>query len=454
MFTKKNLKNKINRILKPVNIKEFVSSIWSDETKKNNIKPQKPDILIKPLLPLKKPRKFLKKLSNIQKEHVDSNFNNQNSHTHSKNLNHIRLKYDSHKLIKHPNNPIIIPNNDNWWESFQVFNPGAIEIEGKIHMIYRSIGVDGESRLGYANSSNGFDVHYRLSYPVYKHKMTANNSYYENSSGGSWGGAEDPRLVRVENEDVIYMTYTAVDNGIRVGLTCIKVDDFKNQKWNWSLPKLISRPDEIHKNWVIFPQKINGKYAILHSISPKISIEYLDNLDFKKFKYIESFHYKYDHTRSNKWDSLVRGVGPPPIKTQYGWLILYHAMNKYNPSQYLLGAMLLDLNEPTKVLHRSVQPILVPEELYENQGFKTGVIYASGAVIKDGNLIIYYGGADSYVCVAFVNFNEFLNKLVSDEQIKMNNSIIPTINFKNVGIDNIKNQIKQKIQKNFAKNIN
>jgi predicted GH43/DUF377 family glycosyl hydrolase len=86
-------------------------------------------------------------------------------------------------------------------------------------------------------------------------------------------------------------------------------------------------------------------------------------------------------------------------------------MDKKDPGKYKVGAMLLDLNDPTKVLRRSRIPILEPNEFYENNGFKAGVVYASGAIIKGGNLIVYYGGADSYVCAASTNLKSFLNSL-------------------------------------------
>ncbi|MFA6982119.1 MAG: hypothetical protein WC243_03805, partial [Patescibacteria group bacterium] len=200
-----------------------------------------------------------------------------------------------------------------------------------------------------------------------------------------------------------------------VALTAIKVDDFIKRKWKCKTPALISPEGEIHKNWVIFPEKIDGKYAVLHSISPKISIEYRDSLDFSKEEVIKSY-YKNDDSRKGCWDSLVRGAGPPPIRTKHGWLLFYHGMDKLKPSAYKLGAMLLDLNDPSKILYRSKAPILEPSEDYENNGFKAGVVYASGAIVKGDELYIYYGGSDSYICVAYCNLEEFLQDLMREEK--------------------------------------
>jgi predicted GH43/DUF377 family glycosyl hydrolase len=320
-------------------------------------------------------------------------------------------------LKRHKKNPIISPKPDNHWEAWQTFNPGAVLLNGKVHLLYRAIGSDGISRLGYAVSKNGLTIENKLSNPAYQLKMKERAfNIYSFFSGGSWGGAEDPRLVRVGKENVLYMMYNACDNGLRVALTSIKLDDFLNKKWKWRQPIFISPPGQAHKNWLLFPEKINGKYAILHSIKPHIQIEYLDDLEFKDNPHIKSIH--GGAPRKGVWDKWLRGVGAPPIKTKYGWLIFYHAMDD-DWSKYKVGTMLLDLKDPTKVLYRSKKPILEPEEFYENNGFKGGVVYASGAVVKNGKLFIYYGSADSHVCVATANLNEFLKALKKDVEPKV-----------------------------------
>lgn len=321
-------------------------------------------------------------------------------------------------MVKSEQNPIILPRSENGWEAWQTFNPGVILLDGKIHFLYRAIGQDGISRLGYTASSDGFTLDERLPYPVYEHKTKLGERVfiiYSYFSGGSFGGAEDPRLVRVDEEDVLYMTYTACDNGLRIGLTSIKVDDFLNKKWQWRPPALISPPGEVHKNWLIFPEKINGQYAVLHSIKPNIQVKYLDSLEFDDIDYIESFH--GGAPRKNCWDKWLRGAGAPPIKTKDGWLLFYHAMDN-DWSKYKVGAMLLDLADPTKILHRAKEPVIEPEETYENCGYKPGVVYVSGAVVKDGDLLVYYGAADSHVCVAYANLDEFLEALKKEPKPK------------------------------------
>src|SRR3990167_2516971 len=325
-------------------------------------------------------------------------------------------------FTKSEENPIISPKSENNWEAWQTFNPGVILIDNKVHFLYRAIGKDGISRLGYAVSSNGFHIDKRLPSPAYQHEKGAQTfTIFSYLSGGSFGGAEDPRIVRVNNEDVLYMTYTACDNGLRVGLTSIKVTDFINKKWKWKPPALISSPNEVHKNWLLFPEKINGKYAILHSIKPNIQIEYFDSLEFDNTEYIDSFY--GGGPQKKCWDKWLRGAGAPPIKTSAGWLLFYHAMDN-DWSKYKVGAMLLDLNNPTKVLFRAKEPVLEPSEEYENNGYKKGVIYVSGSIIKDGNVLVYYGAADSYICVAYAPIDEFLNALTQGKKPKLTSKTI------------------------------
>lgn len=323
------------------------------------------------------------------------------------------------KRVRH--NPIIEPSLYSW-ESKATFNPAAFESDGKIHILYRAIGEDDSSVLGYAYSYDGLNIEGRPTYHIYKRFFNYNENMpkIDYISGGGWsGGCEDPRLVLID--DTVYMIFTAFDGwgSVRLALTSIKLEDFKKKKWNWKKAVMISPPGQINKNWVIFPEKINGKFAIMHSFYPNILIDYfdsLDELDGKKF--IKSNNTRpVDHTRG--WDSWFRGVGPSPIKTKDGWLIIYHAMDHKNPDRYRMGAMLLDLKDPTKILYRSNSPILEPEEDYENNGHKWGVIYACGAVVKSGELFVYYGGADKYVCVATINLKELIEDLKKNKEVKL-----------------------------------
>jgi predicted GH43/DUF377 family glycosyl hydrolase len=323
--------------------------------------------------------------------------------------------HEIRQLKRHPANPILKPKQENKWEMDATFNPAALFLDGKVHLLYRAIGEHGVSVLGYASSDNGFLIDERLDNPVYqlgpsfseiKNDALPKSEYV---SGGSWAGCEDPRITHIGNR--IYMTYVLFDgyNPPGVALTSISVSDFLTKNWKWKKPIFISKPGEIQKNWMLFPQKINGKYAILHSITPKISIEYVDKIHDESLV-IESM--KMPGEDAHRWDNIVRGAGAPPLKTKYGWLVLYHAMDKKDPNKYKVGAMILDHDDPTKILYRCKHPILEPNAVYENHGAKSGVVYVCGAVIKDNMLLVYYGGADSVVCVATENLDEFLEDMV------------------------------------------
>jgi predicted GH43/DUF377 family glycosyl hydrolase len=318
-------------------------------------------------------------------------------------------------------NPVLSPRHEMGWEALGTFNPGIYQDEDEVlHMFYRALGRDGISRIGYAKSDDGLYFDKRLPYPVFEPRSQAGLAETGKSgpvgydpifygSGGGWCGAEDPRVVRID--DNLYMTYVAFEGwqSMRMALTYISVEDFKKGKWEWKKPIMISAPGMPAKNWLLFPEKINGKFAIIHSIVPKVEVVYFD--DPEKMEIIKSPRPIGPQSGiEGRWDSLIRGGGPPPLKTELGWLLFYHAIEKKEPDKYKLGAMILDKDDPTKVLYRSNNAILYPEMWYENDG-KPGVVYASGSVIRGDDVYIYYGGGDRVVCAAKTNLKQLLDYL-------------------------------------------
>lgn len=337
-------------------------------------------------------------------------------------------------LKKFGGNPIIAPNPKHPWESRATFNSAALYEDGKVHFIYRALGDTDLSVLGYATSSDGLHIDERLDEPIYFPREaweTPGQKVFKTfadhfASGGGYGGIEDPRITKVD--DKLYMTYVAFDgaNPPRVALTSINVDDFINRKWDkWEKPKLISSPGMVNKNAVIFPEKINGKYCIFHRVYPNILVDYVDDLEFND-SYLQG-HY-FIPPRKTHWDSKKIGAGAPPIKTKDGWLFVYQSVGYQDPGKYKIGAMLLDLNDPTKVLARSNHPIVEPNESYENDGFKAGVVYPCGAVVVDNNLHVYYGGADTVVCAASQNLDTFLTDLKYHREPKLRKVHSPILN--------------------------
>jgi predicted GH43/DUF377 family glycosyl hydrolase len=237
------------------------------------------------------------------------------------------------------------------------------------------------------------------------------------SGGGGMGGCEDPRLTKIGER--IYMTYVAYDGQShpRVALTSISTKDFRSKKWNWKKPVLISPPDTVDKNACILPEKINGKFVIFHRVFPNILIDFVDDLNFDgKTRWLEGKFKIPTRTSSSDWDNLKVGCGPPPIKTKDGWLMIYQAVSSSDESRYKMGAMLLDLKDPTKVLARTRSAILEPTAAYEKEGWKAGVIYPCGAVVIKERLFVYYGGADKFVCVASVKLKHLLNELKTNHK--------------------------------------
>ncbi|MDE1925307.1 MAG: hypothetical protein KGH79_03995 [Patescibacteria group bacterium] len=338
----------------------------------------------------------------------------------------LSLRLPAHlKLNRAVENPVLEPVASHWWESEAVFNPAAFYSRGRVHLFYRAMGTDGISRIGYASSKDGVHFDERLPYPVYtptrgfgipdpKARKFGPLSYdtHTYASGGGWGGSEDPRIV--EMDDKLYMTFVAFDGWgfVRMALTSLGLESFAHKDWHWSQALFLSPPGEINKNWLLFPEKINGKFAILHSITPKILIEYVDDLsEFDGTKFITNS--TRHGGRPGHWDTVVRGAGAPPIKTKYGWLLFYHGYDPAHPDVgYKVGAMLLDLADPTKILYRSSQPVLQAEEWYENDG-KPGVTYASGAAVINDTLFVYYGGGDKRIAAASANLEDFLQKLTA-----------------------------------------
>lgn len=335
-----------------------------------------------------------------------------------------KIKLVLEKLV---HNPILKPIAKHLWESKAVFNPAAIYDHGKVHLIYRACGDNDVSVLGYATSSDGVTIDERLSEPIYVPRKPFELSPADNGSGytspyfsgGAYGGCEDPRITKIGN--TYFMMYVAFNGvqGPRVALTSIAEDDFVNRRWDqWKEPVLVSKPGVVDKNACLLPEKINGKYVVFHRIFPNILVDYVDELEFDgETKYLKGEY--MIPPRYNGWDSRKLGVGATPIKTEAGWLLIYQAVDERDASRYKVGAMLLDLKEPHKVLYRSKKPILEPDRHYENEGLKFGVAYPCGAVIMNDMLNVYYGGADTVVCAAQAPAKEFISRLASDDEITL-----------------------------------
>lgn len=298
--------------------------------------------------------------------------------------------------------PIITPNPQNFWENKAVFNPAAIYLEKRVHIIYRALSQDNTSVFGYASTQDGVNIEYFSPEPIYFPR----ESFEQKSHEGGWSGCEDPRITKID--DKIYMCYTAFDGKLpRVALTSILVKDFLEKKWNWSKPILISPPDLNDKNAMIFPEKINDKYMIIHRVGYDIDYSFAENLDFREGSWLEEVRWIF--RRDGWWDSKKVGAAAPPIKTKSGWILLYHGIS--DDSVYRVGAVLLDLKNPTKILGRTYYPILEPKTSYEKVGLVSNVVFPCGNVVLGKKIFVYYGGADRVIGVASMDIDDLLSLL-------------------------------------------
>lgn len=340
-------------------------------------------------------------------------------------------------------NPIIRPENVKpSVEGFEVtcaFNPGAFTYRGKIGLVLRvaerpptksdsidSIFINTNGRVEVKSFSltdpllrtgdtrgfyhDGIDYlttlsHLRLAwsndgeeFTVEDEPMVTDNSEYETL------GVEDARVTQLE--DTYYLTYTSVSrNGFGVGMRSTK--DWKNFK-NYGI---VIPP--FNKDAALFPEKINGKYFMFHRPTGiELGGPYIWLAESPDLTYWGE-HRCIARTRPGYWDSARVGAGAAPIRTSEGWLEIYHGAEVLSEfsHRYCLGALLLDLNDPSKVIARSEEPIMEPLADYEVEGFFGNVVFTNGQVINGDEILLYYGAADSYTCGAKFSANKILSSL-------------------------------------------
>lgn len=213
-------------------------------------------------------------------------------------------------------------------------------------------------------------------------------------------GIEDCRVAKID--ETYCLTYTQVSShGVGVGLRM--TSDWKE----FDHVGMIFSPH--NKDCALFDQRIGGRYYALHRpSSPELGGNYIwlaESPDLVHW----GRHLCIAHSREGYWDSARVGAGAAPIRTPQGWLEIYHGATKEN--RYCLGALLLDLEEPWRVLARSEKPIMEPRAPYELEGFFGEVIFTNGHLVDGDRLTIYYGAADSVICGAHFSIREILASL-------------------------------------------
>jgi len=276
-------------------------------------------------------------------------------------------------------------------------------------MLYRAIGEYDYyiSRIGYAQSVDGYTFERRKN-PVID--ITENYEKY---------GIEDPRITMIDHD--ILITYVVLSDYVKFRPTVSSALAVTKDFLEFSKMGLISNPVENNKDIVFFPEKFAVKnsgskrkenvYFSLrrpsHFIGPEYGTYKPSIWLYKGSTLTEMNEHKVIIKPEQDWENLKIGAGPAPIKTKKGWLLIYHGVSQ--EKVYRAGAVILDLNDPSKVLYRSSRPILEPFEPYELFGDVNNVVFPTGTAIIDNYLFLYYGGADKVCCVATVDLDTLLD---------------------------------------------
>ena len=335
------------------------------------------------------------------------------------------------KLNRFAGNPILSAHPDHPWEDLAVFNPAAWydEAAKEVLLLYRTAesGPEYKCWFGLARSHDG-----------YRFERTSDQPCLSPSIEGYDGATiQDPRMVKMGEH--YYITYACRHdpfgqfwipkerqqyrrpepppefprylriNATLTGLAITK--DFKT----WVRAGPITDPLLDDRDVILFPEKVGGKYVLIHRplewVGPAHGTEHAcawiatadDLLGFRESRLLIRNRFP--------WEAYKLGVNTPPIRTPHGWFTIYHAVG---PDRfYRLGALLLDLEDPGRVLHRTPDWLLQPEADYEIEGFYRGAVFPCGAVVKDGTLFVYYGGADKYCALATCEFGALLDHLRS-----------------------------------------
>ncbi len=332
------------------------------------------------------------------------------------------------KLNKYKNNPILSPGK-NEWEERCVLNPAVIYDDEKQEfvMLYRAAGNDvrHQIKLGLATSKDGINFIRCGNAPVFE-------GHHDDPDGGC---VEDPRLIKING--VYYLTYAArayapgrywlepYVEGVTKAPRYLDESDFfcdglpmlANENFtatylaatkDFKTYKKFGRITEAtvdNRDTYLFPERINGKYVMISrpkfkdaSVKePSIWISFGDDLlSFGSPTLLM--------TGIEWWESQRIGGGTPPIKTEKGWFMLYHGVDE--KGVYRIGAVLLDLNDPRKIVARTKDFLMEPDCDFELQGLYNGCVFPTGTVVKNGTLYVYYGCADTHIGLATCDFGE------------------------------------------------
>lgn len=288
--------------------------------------------------------------------------------------------------------PIVTPDPRFDWETGGVFAPAVIRENNSWKMLYRAVGKDDISRLGYAESLDGI-----------KWEKAEEPRVLPDHTGLEYSGVEDPRIVKIDDQYLItYTAYAKREKEVQTRIRILATKDFcEFQHVTPDFDKTLRRND---KDGVLFPEKINGQYCMLHRLEPDIQLS--TSKDLK--------HWEEPSTvirpTENDWESLKIGAGAPPLKSEIGWLVFYHGVSK--DKKYSMGLAVLDMDDPKKVLYRLPFSLISPDFAYEEEGVVDNVVFGTSIIEMVANYRLYYGAADDCIAAALIDKSSLIKTLI------------------------------------------
>jgi predicted GH43/DUF377 family glycosyl hydrolase len=306
-----------------------------------------------------------------------------------------------HELFqRYTGNPIL--SVEDWpYKANSVFNAAAELVNGKTLLLARVEDYRGISHLTVARSSDGVTNWQIDEKPAL---MPQPDKYPEEI----WG-IEDPRITWIEEMKKWAICYTAYSKGGPLVSLAMTKDFVEFERLGVVMP-----PED--KDAALFPVKFDGRWAMLHRpvarammFGANIWLSFSPDL-----KHWGDHHEIIQARLGGWWDANKIGLCAPPMETKEGWLILYHGVRTTaSGSIYRLGLAMLDLENPTKIIKRTEEWIFGPKAHYEREGDVDDVVFPCGWIRKDGKIYMYYGAADSRICLATADFSELLDCIMN-----------------------------------------
>lgn len=338
-------------------------------------------------------------------------------------------------FVRHPANPIVVPGLFPWRRAV-TFNPGVLlDDDGRFYLYERAAGGlrPFHCSIGLLASEDGVRFAHVQDTPVFTPEM----------AGSRFGSVQDPRVVKLEGRYLMtyafrpfawasHPTGVGVPESHQVAYPGFSGRDEDNQtrsgiaesanRVTWRHLSWVSDPTIDDRNVILFPERIGGRYAALrrpqklvrtdtgHDEHPNVCISFSDDL-------LAWTPYEPVLRPELPWEDNRIGGSTPPIRTEAGWLVFYHGVQNLDPSVktvvYRMGAAMLDLNDPRRVIARCREPLLEPEAYYERFGlYIPNVVFPTGAVVRDGVIHLYYGCCDTSIALATARLDDVVERVM------------------------------------------